>query len=517
MPRVKRVEPRKISNSVFDTMANNFTNKAAYVFSTESSYFAFKDYADTVAENYVTSSMSLDLKVAYNSDIELIERQKVINLEEKIIATKLCDILGFTGSGDPRSIFKTEFKKYINNEEGKLDKKTQDLIATDAQNIAYEQVGYLAAAEVASNPNIIPRKKTQFDNMQKFYKDAGSEEAIRSARKQIEKSKIGNGFILYDNVKNAENLLKGSQGIMEYVSKGKGVIQEIRIGEILGRFINNNLPEIDGKIQKVRVDPLGNSNSPQATMARAKASAMSRLQTGSRTSGAVGKTSTTDLLITIPGPDNEKVKLNIDVKSSITNRYIKHSFKFNMDDLSKVSVPNKHIFNLAILAIIMNANISGKINQFSSLDKAARPLMASILGHPTFINSFLPPKKEIIAEDFQHIIVLNNDLFWYSELIGSIGDNASKFDKNPFYTYAIKLANYQNLGSVVQKQRATLYNTKLNTLHRLVDDYRKTPYEDRFTILMSDPNVTQILDLYRQAALSLSFNVSLKFSIKDLL
>jgi hypothetical protein len=509
---------RTIPDSVHQQIINTPLSTPAYVFSTDTSYTSFKGFADSKAAGAVEKVSSTVEKI-YAGVPEISGRIKQIEAKEKEIALKLCQAFGFEIGGDPRSNFKREFEKFMNGQHD--DRTTQALIDINAETISYNMVSGVFYKQIGDYKDS-KKNKTQSRNIIKrnFIEDAKEEQKRRDlATKAIMTSDISNGSVLYQRVQNAKELAETSSNAMAFISIGKGYVQEIRIGELMRRFLSQE-PDIEKQVGKIIVNPVGNAESKKEMEEKVTKSLMGKIQKGIDTSGESGKLSTTDIVVSVPSA-GEILNLNIDVKTSDTEKYVKHSFKFTVPELEKSwPLMQKDIFNLGIMAIINNANVTKRVSKYSGLDQATRPLVGSVLTNEKFISSFIPDPKTVESKDFQNIIVLNDRLFWYSELVHAIPknvlDTATGKGKKSFYDFTMMLEDYQPLLSLASTQSSKLLQLKRKVLKRKLAKSKKT-YEERQPILMADPDIQNLFTQYRQAANSLSFNVALKFDIYDIL
>lgn len=508
---------RSVPTSVHEDIIKTPLTTPAYVFSTDASYTSFKDFADVKAAEAMTSvKTSIENFYSKNPDIE--KRIKQIENKEKDLAFKLCEVYGFPITGDPRSVFKREFQEFMKGTNTNIDPDIQALIEVNSETIAFDMVRDAFLEQIQTEQYTGSKKNTtQATNIiQRNAQASGNRDA---ARRLIENSDIGNASTLYQRAQQAHELSKKYNNAMGFISTGKGVIQEIRVAELMRYFLTQK-DGIYGQVNNIIVNPIGNKDAENQIADKVATSLMGAIQKGISTSGGSDKLTTTDIGVDVP-TEKDLLSLKIDVKTSNTNKYVKHSFKFTVPELA-ASWPlfKTDLFNLGIMAIVNNANVIKRTSKYTGLDKAVRPLIGAVLANQRFMDSYIPTLATIEDKDFQNIIVLNDKLFWYSELVRSIPENvlntATGKGKNSFYDFTMMLDDYQPLTSVVSTQSHKLLQLKRKVLRRKMVK-SKDSYEGRQPFLLADKDIQKILQQYRNAANSLSFNVALKFDIYDIL
>lgn len=514
------IHDRRIPDSLMNTIINSSGTVPAYIFSTDASYVSFKEYADAKAASYV-SGMNTKIKDVYNQVPEIKDRITAIENLEKNLAKKLCDAYGFEITGDPRTTFKQKFMEFMNGTTVEDNAEIKALIDTNAETIALEMVRDKFEEEITNKVYESPKRlKTQSTNIINRDKQASGDRDL--ARKLIERSDIANASLLYQRVQQASKLAQKYNKTMDFISKGKGIVQELRTAELMRYFLRqeNNVKK---QVQQVLVNPLGNKANEEKIAGEVGTSLMSAIQKGIDTRGGSDKISTTDLSFDVITNTNEILKLNVDVKSSVTKKYVKHSFKFSSEELRSSVLPGRSMFNLGMLAIINNTNVEKTVSRYKGLDQASRPLVSAALTNFKFLDSFIPKIEEVTKPDFQNLIMLDDKLFWYSELIKSIPENVvqtvsnKKQGKSSFYDFTMMLDDYQPLQSLISSQSQHLLSAKRRVIRQKAIRENKLNYAERYPYLMKDKKVLGLLKQYQNAANSLSFNIAFKFDIYNTL
>lgn len=526
--KVAEMRSRNFSGGFVNTMISGGLATPGYIFSTKASYDEFtKTFNNQEAEPYIQKSAA---KMNGMFEYLLTEVLKI----ELNLATKLANEYGF--KGDPKVEVLKFFNAIMSGSTEQLNAMTPEakdelrmMSDITAETLMAVNLGEYLDAEVeiklANGSDVSPLEKQKIINMRnRVEKNLGNNglENVKKALSLMQSNPFVTDSELYKRALEAGTLIKNTSvqnGLTDTVLFGKGIIQEARVMYMLLSAFNGINSQTTGQVNKVTASALGNQAAAVSDNSQIANSFYGLLQKNIKTSS--GLKATTDVVINI---DNVP-PINVDVKTSALNRYIKSSIKFDLlgkDGLmSQASTADQSVMKGALMSVLSDINVkSGGTSGWTGSNKALRVIMPLVLQSSKFVASYLPnlntksdaPEDVELVKNFQSLIALNNKVHWYSDLVRSFTSNITDFSSGGFYRNAITLSGLEDIKGISGSNSDYMYRMKRNIIKQ--KKYVGKSYQERYSGMMQEQNLTGLFSKYWSAAQSFSVDVSAKFTIK---
>lgn len=517
-----KFNPAMFDKGTFNKMVSTDLSSPFYIFSNVSHSQQFYNYTNELGSTTNSESITNSIK-KFDNKIKSIGIDKY----EIDMATTLCQILGISINGDPRKSFKTWYYDLLNNEDPDL-KELQNAFNITSEALFIGSLGELyKVTEEDSNSS-----KSFFKAQQERLKNntLNAKETLDFITKNLEVDKLPK---LHQFVLNPSKSIKNDaiiKNIPAAVSFQKGFLHEVRLAAALSSLFQSKAIEGFQNSFEAKIEGTINSKEVEEILTSQVVDFASLSTKGTNTSGGrYGEASRnkTDISIEIPSTDHLVKKLNIDVKSSVGGMYTTNKV-IDVNLLNTLKTNRNPAIKAAVMSfvniMVFKGQKTGVVKSTNFLKSPAFfALVMSVIESDYFLENFIS-LEDIGKGDFQHLIMIEKDLYWYSELLRNYARYfVYEVENGQISSKQVKLNNIQAL-QASQINSDELTKVKVALLRRnLRKTKTKHSYEGGYNYLMQNANakvkghnltIEEAMNTYYNnlKSVSMRFDLSLKMS-----
>lgn len=500
-PWQEAVSSRSISSSAAEKIA---TNNPSYVFSSIASLTSFKSLADKISESAISNiknSKLLDDMKHVLDEIQNIESKK---------ALEFCKSYGKEANlSNARDLVLKIFQDGMNLVPSNMDTEAiilhivkEELNNIDRSTLAKTDQSFLKNLE--SRQKNIGNKTEAIEEILQTLQDT---DLVKSMRDGVE-TELAPIYFAYKNLKNTI----GNENIVQLLKTGKGTLQELIDYTYLSKIFANS---------SIKLDLVGSINAKDTERI---INSIASARKGSSAAGITKQGIETDLFAYY---DVDK-KLGISIKSTVDVKDGKYLYRtsdndyvYNIKDIAnslKDDSKYKEIYKAVqygLVVLMSSFNMESSINPtYYARDKVLKPLAFSIINSEHFILNFFRKQQkddnlktiDILKDpDFHFILIINNKVFWYSDILKTTIEEVSNYNSD-IYNKLLTLENFDSMSLMASKANS-LYDRKRQLLRRKEIKKEKS-YEKRLEYILKDSELLGMLKEYNEAAKSLSIRIS---------
>ena len=527
---VKEKFTARLDEETFNKMTSNRLSNPAYVFSNQSNAQEFYNKAYKKGKKTNHSLLESGIK-KYDTKIDAI-----VKPYENKMAERLCYMLSIPTNGDARLAFKQWYYNILKN--GNI---TNDLIqsAIQAVEVTSEELMVAALGSYYTGPDNSSDESVSKYNAQQNRMRKNSNTAVKNLEFLKKRLSADELPFLHQVVLEPQKFLEGVtlSDPASVVSIQKGYLHELTVGAIfsalfeanaINKEVNSKFPvKIEGTLNRTDIQNALKASVTDGIVNFASFTGLVADTTGGRGSDGV---ITTDISMDLPpvGIYKDKAIFNIDVKSTVGNKYLtnKTSIVPILPPAIKINLPE---VNAAIMTILNTGALTNKnmATKYFLESPAFFSLIIAVAESDYFLQNILD-LDAIQSGTFQHMIVVEDKVYWYSELLKGYIRNYVYNEKGGFLSHkSVSLINTESLQESSAKNSREINSIKLALLKRLDRQLkRKHTYAEGYNFLMQNKtakvkNHSQSLDSmlndYHNRLQSVSLRFDLSIKITDIL